>query len=117
MKTTSIAAAALAVVPLVAGKSYDGYKAYSINSHQSYEAVEAALAGLDWVNMACNDDHDHMDIAIAPESLEAFEALGLDVKLTISNLGEDLAKEANFKKYKRESSSAVHPTSRGPDAT
>lgn len=102
MKTSSSLLAAALALPLAAARvSYDGYKAYTIDSHSSYEAVEEALKGLDWVNLACADDHDHLDVAVGPDSIAAFEALGLDFKVTNEDFGADIAKEANFKKYKR----------------
>jgi hypothetical protein len=102
MKTsTSLLAAALALPFAAAKVSYDGYKAYSIESHNQYEAVEKALEDLEWVNLACADNHDHLDIAVAPESVAAFEALGLDFKLVDGDFGAAIAEEGKMKKYKR----------------
>lgn len=103
MKTSASLLAAALALPFAAAKvSYDGYKAYTIDSHHKYEAVEKALEGLDWVNLACADDHDHLDIAVGPESVDAFEALGLDFTLADGDFGAAIAEEGKFKKYKRE---------------
>lgn len=102
MKTSATLLAAALALPFAAAKvSYDGYKAYSIESHNEYEAVEKALEDLEWVNLACTDNHDHLDIAVAPESVEAFEALGLDFKLVDGDFGAAIAEEGKMKKYKR----------------
>ncbi|EEY22980.1 carboxypeptidase A4 [Verticillium alfalfae VaMs.102] len=97
MRASTIIAATL---PLAAAKvSYDGFKAFSIDSHDNFDAVEASLAGLNYVSLSCQDDHDHLDVAIAPEDLAAFEALNLDAKVTFEDFGAELAAEGEFESY------------------
>ncbi|CRK32047.1 hypothetical protein BN1723_015601 [Verticillium longisporum] len=97
MRASTIIAAAL---PLAAAKvSYDGFKAFSIDSHDNFDAAEASLAGLNYVSLSCQDDHDHLDVAIAPEDLAAFEALNLDAKVTFEDFGAELAAEGEFESY------------------
>ncbi|KAH8172592.1 zinc carboxypeptidase domain-containing protein [Sarocladium implicatum] len=96
---TRFAAAALALAPAISAKvSYEGYKTYQVTAHDDFEKVTKALAGLDVVDMSCESDHEHLDIAVAPKDLKAFEALGLDAKLVIEDLGAELEKET-FQPY------------------
>ena len=100
---TRFAAAALALAPAISAKvSYEGYKTYQVTAHDDFEKVTKALAGLDVVDMSCESDHEHLDIAVAPKDLKAFEALGLDAKLVIEDLGAELEKET-FQPYECES--------------
>ncbi|KAI9172626.1 Metallocarboxypeptidase A-like protein [Paramyrothecium foliicola] len=92
MKTSGVLA--LALPALAAAKvSYEGYKVFQIDSHDKYDAVLDSLKGLKTVELSCTDDHNHIDLAVAPEDLEAFEALGLDTTATIEDLGVELALE------------------------
>ncbi|ROT40794.1 carboxypeptidase A4 [Sodiomyces alkalinus F11] len=95
------AAGALALaLPFVAAKaSYDGYKAFHIDSHHSYEALQEKLSALHVVDIGCGDDHDHLDIAVAPEDIAAFEALGLDASVVAQDVGVELAREGALKPY------------------
>lgn len=99
MKTFALLALGLQAVS--AKVSYDGYKVYHIDT-ADYDAAQTALSGLDYVSLDCQDDHKSLDVAVAPSSLEAFEALGLDVTLTIEDLGVELATEGELKPYKCE---------------
>lgn len=92
------------LAPLAAAKvSYDGYKAFSIETGKSHDAVETALKDLNFVSLACESNHKTLEVAIAPESLEAFEALNLNVTVISEDLGADFAAEGEFEPYNCES--------------
>jgi carboxypeptidase A4 len=92
MKTSGVLA--LALPALAAAKvSYEGYKVFQIDSHDSYDDVQSLLKGLKTVDLSCAGDHNHIDIAVAPEDVEAFEALGLDATASIDDLASEFAKE------------------------
>ncbi|KAH7324946.1 hypothetical protein B0I35DRAFT_172527 [Stachybotrys elegans] len=87
MKTTAFLGLLL---PLAAAVSYDGYKAFHIDSHDDFDAVESALADLGYVSLDCESNHRTFDVAISPENLEAFHALGLDAKIVAEDVGAEL---------------------------
>ena len=87
-------------LPLVAAKvSYDGYKAFHINAPDDYDDVEAKLKGINYVSMACESNHKGFDIAVSPDSLAAFEDLGLKVDVLHEDLGADMALEGDLAQY------------------
>lgn len=98
MKSSGVLALALPAIA-AAKISYDGYKVFQIDSHNDYEGVLASLKGLKTVDLSCADDHNHIDIAVAPEDLEAFAALGLDTVATVEDLGTEFAREQISKPY------------------
>lgn len=90
---------ALGLQAVTAKVSYDGYKVYHIDT-ADYEATQSALSGLEYVSLDCESNHESLDVAVAPESLEAFAALGLEATLTTADLGVELATEGELKAYK-----------------
>lgn len=98
MRASSTFAALALPLAASAKVSYDGYKTFQILAHDDYDGVNEALKDLNVVSMTCEDDHEHLDVAVAPEDLEAFKKLGLDIKLLNDDLGAELAKE-EFKPY------------------
>jgi hypothetical protein len=88
------------VLPLAAAKiSYDGYQAFHIKT-DDIDAVNKALSDLSTVSLQCGAKSGGVDVAIAPESLEAFRKLNLDATVVHEDLGADLTKEGSFKPYK-----------------
>ncbi|KAL2754205.1 hypothetical protein ACRALDRAFT_1081335 [Sodiomyces alcalophilus JCM 7366] len=86
-------------LPLTAAKvSYDGFKAFHIDSHHDYDAVQEKLSTLHIVDIGVGDDHGHLDI-VAPQDLEAFEALGLDASVIALDVGAELAREGSLEPY------------------
>lgn len=79
--------------------SYDGYKVYHIDA-DDYEAATSAIKGLDYVSLSCESNHKALEIAVAPGSQAKFEKLDLDAKVTIEDLGANIAKEGELKPYK-----------------
>lgn len=78
--------------------SYDGFQAFHIKT-SDLESVQSALKDLNTVSLECGARHDGVDIAVAPESIEAFKKLNLDATLVHEDLGADLTKEGSFKPY------------------
>lgn len=92
-------ALAIGLQAVTAKVSYDGYKVYHIET-SDYEATESALSSLEYVSLNCESDHKTLEVAVAPESLDAFKKLGLNAELTISDLGTEIATEGDLKPYK-----------------
>lgn len=94
-----------------AAVTYDGYKVFHVDSHNDYDAVLAQLEGLNTVDLSCADDHNHLDIAVAPQDVAAFEELGLDFSVSIEDLGVDLSREQeSVKPYVRKSARKHYAT-------
>ncbi|KAH7014801.1 hypothetical protein EDB80DRAFT_604918 [Ilyonectria destructans] len=88
------------LLPLTAAKvSYDGYKAFSIEAGDDYDAVGSILADLNFVSLSCESNHLTYEVAIAPESLAAFEALDLNSTVVSEDLGTEFAAEGEFEDY------------------
>lgn len=88
------------VLPLVAAKvSYNGYKAFHLEDLEDYEEVQSHISQLNYISLSCESNHQGMDIAVAPESIEDFEALGLNATVVHEDFGADIAQEGSFKPY------------------
>ncbi|KAK0386020.1 hypothetical protein NLU13_5857 [Sarocladium strictum] len=87
---------ALGLQAVTAKVSYEGYKVFHIET-TDYEATESALSSLEYVSLNCESDHKTLEVAVAPESLEAFEELGLNAELTVGDLGAEIAVEGELK--------------------
>jgi hypothetical protein len=88
----------LGLQAVTAKVSYEGYKVYHIET-TDYEATELALSSLDYVSLNCESNHKTLEVAVAPDSLEAFEKLGLNAELTVADLGVEIAAEGELKPY------------------
>ena len=108
MKSASVLAFLLAplalakAVPKDRAISYDGWKAVRIATHNDAAAIKRKLAGFD--TRAFNfDNGEKLDVAIAPEDIDKFEALGLDVtQILHEDLGADIATEGELGSYEGE---------------
>ncbi|CRK40565.1 hypothetical protein BN1708_008281, partial [Verticillium longisporum] len=78
---------------------YDGYKVFRIEAHDDVADIHKQLEGLTTTSVGCGGETDHVEIAIAPEDLEAFAALGLDAKVINEDLGEALAEEGPVSEF------------------
>lgn len=105
MKSLSLLALGLQAV--AAKVSYDGYKVYHIDT-ADFEATESALSGIEYVSLDCESNHKTLDVAVAPGSLAAFAALGLDAELQTEDLGAQIAAEGEPQPYRCTSSSSSH---------
>ena len=85
-------------VPKESKVSYDGYKAFRISTHNQADAIKAKIASLAAVPFNLNTD-EHLDVAIPPKEVQAFEALGLDAAVLTEDLGADIATEGAFGTY------------------
>lgn len=103
MKSLSLLALGLQAV--AAKVSYDGYKVYHIDT-ADFEATESALSGIEYVSLDCESNHKTLDVAVAPGSLAAFAALGLDAELQTEDLGAQIAAEGEPQPYRCTSSSS-----------
>lgn len=88
-------------VPKVGGKSYDGYKAYRISTEHDVASVKDKIAPFSAVQFNY-DTQEHLDVAIAPEDVAAFEALDLTTRVMSEDLGAEFAEEGKFGTYESE---------------
>jgi hypothetical protein len=93
------AALSLALPFVAARVSYDGYKAFHIDAHGDYEGLESSLEGLEYVSLSCESNHETLDIAVSPASLEAFDALQLDATIIAEDVGAHIAEEGELEPY------------------
>ena len=111
MKTTAVAllfaqlALSTAVPKQLDNKvSYDGYKAFRIKTDHNSAAIESELSRLSVVPLNLDTDK-HIDVAVAPQDVAAFEALKFTTDVMHEDLGADIAKEAVFAPYEGQSRS------------
>ncbi|KAK1752048.1 putative carboxypeptidase precursor [Echria macrotheca] len=119
MKVSGLTAALLlgatgalaSATPKVGKVSYDGYKAYRIaTSGKDAAAIKDKLASFAAVQFNF-DTQEHLDVAIAPEEVSAFEALSLPTTIMSEDLGAEIATEGNFGVYEKNvSTSAAVPS-------
>ncbi|KAK0383974.1 hypothetical protein NLU13_8063 [Sarocladium strictum] len=86
--------------------SYDGFKVFRVHSDDG-EDLREKVADLNTVEMTCGHT-DHLDVAISPDDLEAFEALGLEFDTIVDDLGVDLAEEGVVESFYGDTDSDVH---------
>ncbi|KAH7152003.1 hypothetical protein B0J13DRAFT_439118 [Dactylonectria estremocensis] len=93
--TTLLASLVLSVAaaPSVEGKSYDGYKVFRVKTHGDPSSIEDKLSALSYEEWA----HEHLfiDVVVAPDQLDSFEALGLDSSVMHEDLGDSIAAESS----------------------
>jgi len=85
--------------------SYDGYKAFRIKTDHNSAAIESELLRLSVVPLNLDTDS-HIDVAVAPQDVAAFEALKFATDVMHEDLGADIAKEAVFAPYEGQSKSS-----------
>lgn len=73
--------------------SYDGYKVLRIATGSDLAAIEEKLASFS-AEPWNRDISQHIDIALGPDQLADFEALGLNVTVMHEDLGADIAAES-----------------------
>lgn len=80
--------------------SYDGYKAFRVATGKNIKQITDQLSSFGSVSLGCEEGHsDHLDIAIPPQSISDFEALGLQATAISDDLGADFAIEGAFEPY------------------
>jgi hypothetical protein len=92
-------ALATAVPQLEHRVSYDGYRVYRIATHHNAASVKAQLKGFATVPFNLDTD-EHLDVAIPPGQISAFESLGLETEVMHEDLGADIAEEGSFAAYR-----------------
>ncbi|KAL2129922.1 hypothetical protein VTI74DRAFT_7139 [Chaetomium olivicolor] len=96
-----------AVVPKLDRKiSYNGYKAYRITTGQDATSIKNKLAKFAAVQFNF-DMSQHLDVAIAPDEIPAFESLGLRTEVMSEDLGVDITQEGAFAPYEKVSAQAI----------
>ncbi|UPL02011.1 hypothetical protein LCI18_012945 [Fusarium solani-melongenae] len=80
--------------------SYDGYKAFRVAAGKNIEQIRDQLSSFGSVSLGCEKDYSgYLDIAIPPQSISDFEALGLQVTVISDDLGADFTIEGAFEPY------------------
>lgn len=99
-------ASTVAVAALIAGAvaetvSYDGWKVFRVDTPEDDSGV---IAELERLNTVVEDDHGapgKLQVAVAPEDLDAFVNLGYESIVLEEDLGADIASEQKYAKYAR----------------
>ncbi|KAM0334551.1 hypothetical protein ACHAQA_001581 [Verticillium albo-atrum] len=91
-------ASAKVLAPREAYVSYDGFKVFHVDTHQDDAAIADKIAEFRLVDFD-EGSPEGLDLAIAPEHIEAFEALGLDTVVVHEDLGADLLREGKLTSY------------------
>ncbi|KAI1495368.1 zinc carboxypeptidase [Biscogniauxia mediterranea] len=93
---TTLAAFLLGAVSESTSFSYDGYKVLRVKTNGQPSAVLEELSALAFDEWEHQDGH-HVDIVIAPDQLDALEALGVEFHVMHDNLGDSIAAESASK--------------------
>ncbi|KAI1812075.1 hypothetical protein GGS20DRAFT_592041 [Poronia punctata] len=81
---------------------YDGYKVYRVVAEGDASEFEAQLRSLSAIELSRNRGHvetQHFDVAVPPESLEAFDALNYEAQVLTEDLGADIALEGELQPF------------------
>lgn len=100
-QASSIAVAALAVGAVAERVSYDGWKVFRIETPEDDAGV---IAELELLNTVVEDDHGapgQLQVAVAPEDVDAFVNLGYETIVLEEDLGADIEAEQAFGTYAR----------------
>ncbi|KAI0859156.1 hypothetical protein F4860DRAFT_279178 [Xylaria cubensis] len=98
------------IAPLVAGvqvdrrgrEVYHGYKVFRVLTDSNTADFEAQLESLSAIELSRNRGHidtQHFDIAVPPESLDAFHALNYEAETLTEDLGADIALEGELEPF------------------
>lgn len=98
MKVSAALLLAAASAVVAERVSYDGFKVFRIDNPDDVENLHEKLEELNTVEMTCGHS-DHLDVAVSPDALEAFELLGLDSELVSEDLAVELAKEGPVEEF------------------
>lgn len=92
----------VAAAPKAEVLSYNRYKVFRINTHGRPSVVQEKLSSLSFEQWN-QDVNNHIDIAISPDQLAAFELLNLDFHVMHEDLGESIIAESGSSlKWKRQ---------------
>ena len=88
-------------VPKVDRKvSYNGYKAYRVSTGSLAQIVKDKIAAFSTVQFNFGTS-EHLDVAIAPGDVAAFEALNFNTTIMSEDLGAEIATEGQFGVYEK----------------
>ncbi|KAI1739922.1 hypothetical protein F4680DRAFT_458916 [Xylaria scruposa] len=98
------------IAPLVAGvqvdrrgrEVYHGYKVFRVLTDGDTADFETQLESLSAIELSRNRGHidtQHFDIAVPPESLDAFHALNYEAETLTEDLGADIALEGELQPF------------------
>lgn len=102
--------AALFIAPLVAAvqvdrrgrKTYDGYKVFRVIADGDAAEIETQLKSVSAIELSCNHGHvdrHHFDVAVPPESLDAFNSLNYEAEMLSEDLGVNIALEGELQPF------------------
>jgi len=99
-----LAVASLATAAVTAPEQvvYDGFKVFRVNATEGLPSLKSKIAGLAQTR-ELHSHADHMDVAVAPNDLAAFEALSLPNEILDEDLGASIAAEGPLVGYSCES--------------
>ncbi|KAK3681133.1 hypothetical protein B0T22DRAFT_502587 [Podospora appendiculata] len=86
--------------------TYGGYKAFRVATHNNPAAIKEKISKLSAVTYNI-DNREHLDVAVPPQEIAAFEALKLEASVLHEDLGADIAKEGTVAAYEGVSAQAV----------
>ncbi|KAF2227105.1 zinc carboxypeptidase [Elsinoe ampelina] len=87
--------ASAAIIPPSSPESFDGHKVFRVKTGKSLSHVREKLSSILPSWEAWNKNvHSHIDLAVAPQHLPAFEGLGLDCTVMHENLGQSIKIES-----------------------
>ncbi|CRK09591.1 hypothetical protein BN1708_002208 [Verticillium longisporum] len=101
------AAAAAAAVPLASARRlaprearvlYNGFKVFEIDAPEGVDAILEQIANIDFIDVD-EGSPDSYSVAVAPESVKDFEALGLKHVVVHEDLGADILLEGDLQPY------------------
>jgi hypothetical protein len=83
-------------------ETYHGYKVFRVITDSDPSEFEAQLQSLSAIELSRNRGHvdtHHFDIAVPPESLDAFGALNYNAEILAEDLGADIAQEGELQPF------------------
>lgn len=103
LKMKSLLAVALFLNLAVAKVSYDGYQAFRIDTKGSYDVTKEAISNITYVSLSCENNRKTLEVAVAPDSLQAFKDLKLSTTVISEDVGAEIAAEGEMQPYECES--------------
>ncbi|KAI1114607.1 hypothetical protein F5Y14DRAFT_165873 [Nemania sp. NC0429] len=83
-------------------QTYHGYKVFRVVADGDAAEMEAQLESLSAIELSCNHGHvdrQHFDVAVPPESLDAFNSLNYEVETLSEDLGANIALEGELQPF------------------
>lgn len=78
--------------------TYDGFKVFRVATHHDPAEVKNKVASLQAISLNM-DDEEHLDLAVAPTDVQAFEELGLETAVMHEDLGADIRAQMEYAEY------------------